>query len=120
MKVRVLFVDDDEYVLHAYQRMLHNSDFECHVLSEPVMIWQWPGLAATDIVVADQQMPKLSGIELLQQLSQRYPAIKRVLISGDLNSVYPQQSALLLHATLHKPCSKVSLLQCLAQLSNMR
>ena len=120
MKVRVLFVDDDEYVLHAYQRMLRNSDIDCSVLSDPVLIWQLPDLAAIDIVVADQQMPKLSGIELLQQLSQRYPAIKRVLISGDLNPGYLQQGGLLLHATLHKPCSKVSLLQCLAQLSNMR
>ena len=117
MVVKVLFVDDDEYILTAYQRMLRNTGFDCFFLSAAGLIWQQSWLDQINIVVADQQMPGLSGTELLTQLAQRHPQIKRVLISGDLHSACRQQGALLYHATLAKPCSKASLLQCLTQLS---
>ena len=115
--VKVLFVDDDKYILTAYQRMLRNTEFDCVFLSSPELIWQQPGLEKLDIVVADHHMPGLNGTELLEQLAQRHPKIKRVLISGDLYSACRHQGALLFHATLEKPCSKASVLQCLTQLS---
>ena len=117
--VKVLFVDDDEYILTAYQRMLRNSEFDCVFLSSPALIWQLPGLEKLDIVVADHHMPGVNGTELLEQLAQRYPKIKRVLISGDLYSACRHQEAMLFHATLEKPCSKASVLQCLTGLSGL-
>lgn len=115
--VKVLFVDDDEYILNAYQRMLRNSGVDCVFLSSPELIWQQPGLEKLDIVVADHFMPGLNGSELLTQLAKRYPKIKRVLISGDIYTVCRQQETLLFHATLDKPCGKETLLQCLTMLS---
>ena len=117
--VKVLFVDDDEYILTAYQRMLRNSEFDCVFLSSPELIWQLPELEKLDIVVADHYMPGLSGSDLLAQLAKRYPKIKRVLISGDLYSACRHQEAMLFHATLEKPCSKASVLQCLTGLSEL-
>ena len=115
--VRVLFVDDDQFILNAYQRMLRHSSFDCTFLSEPSLVWQQPGLDSIHIVIADQQMPGLTGTELLQLLAQKHPAIKRVLISGDLNLAYRHLGSVQLDATLKKPCSKAGLLQCLTQLS---
>ena len=117
--VKVLFVDDDEYILTAYQRMLRNTGFDCFFLSAAGLIWQQSRLDQINIVVADQQMPGLSGTELLTQLAQRHPQIKRVLISGDLYSACRHQEAMLFHATLEKPCSKASVLQCLTGLSEL-
>ncbi|HEY9042513.1 MAG TPA: response regulator [Rheinheimera sp.] len=119
MMVKVLFVDDDEYILTAYQRMLRNTGFDCIFLSTPELIWQQPELDQLDIVVADHHMPGLNGTELLEQLAKRYPKIKRVLISGDLYSACRYQGAMLYHATLEKPCSKASVLQCLTELSGL-
>ncbi len=117
--VKVLFVDDDEYILTAYQRMLRNTEFDCVFLSSPELIWQQPELEKLDIVVADHYMPGLNGTELLEQLAQRYPKIKRVLSSGDLYSACRYQGAMLFHATLEKPCSKETVLQCLTGLSGL-
>ena len=117
MKVRAVFIDDDQYMLTAYQRMLRHTEFDCVFLTEPTAIWQLAGLDEVDIVLADQQMSLLSGIELLTQLARQYPAIKRVLISGDLNFAYRQLGVLQLDAALEKPVSKTLLLQCLTQLS---
>ncbi|HEX5793207.1 MAG TPA: response regulator [Rheinheimera sp.] len=112
--LKVLFIDDDAYILSAYQRMLHSSPYQCSYLQQPTDLWQLLEFQPFDIVLADQQMPGITGTELLWQLQQRYPAIKRVLISGDLSFALKQQSPeLTLNATLSKPCSKAALLECL-------
>lgn len=111
---KVLMIDDDAFILSAYQRMLRNSSFECSYLQQPEQVWQMPDLPLFDVVIADQQMPGLTGSELLLQLQQHYPLIKRVLISGDLDLALKQLAPeLTLSATLPKPCSKPVLLECL-------
>lgn len=112
--LKLLFVDDDAFVLSAYQRMLHKSADQCHFLQWPQQIWTVPELENIDIVFIDQQMPAVTGTELLWQLQQRFPAIKRVLISGDVSLALQQKPAdLLLHVTLAKPCSKTDLTNCI-------
>jgi DNA-binding NtrC family response regulator len=112
----VMFVDDDNYMLQAYQRMLRGSPFHCFLLPEPASFWQQHNISNLQIVVADQQMPQVSGTELLLNLQHRYPAIKRVLISGDIDAALGQANSVMLDAVLSKPCSKATLLACLHKL----
>lgn len=37
---------------------------------------------STDIVVADHSMPNLSGIEMFEEVAEKYPEIIRILLSG--------------------------------------
>ena len=114
----LLFVDDDAFVLSAYQRMLHNSGHQCVVLQFPQQLWTVTGLENLDIAFVDQQMPGLTGSKLLLQLQQRLPAIKRVLVSGDVAAAIQQLAAeQTLDAVLPKPCSKAALMQCIDKLS---
>ncbi|MAD74735.1 MAG: pilus assembly protein PilB [Rheinheimera sp.] len=113
---KLLFVDDDPFVLSAYQRMLHKTPYHCHVLQWPEHLMTLPDLTDFHIAFIDQQMPGVSGSELLLQLQQRYPAIKRVLVSGDVEFALQQKSAeLILDAVVNKPCSKSSLISCIEQ-----
>lgn len=111
----VLFVDDEPFVLDAYLRMLRNSAFQCHTMANSQEVLLYLGQNTIDIVVADQQMPQLSGIALLADVKQRFPAIRRVLISGNL-SLVEQSAANRLDAVLEKPCSKAVMLACLQSL----
>ncbi|MDP2715762.1 response regulator [Rheinheimera sp.] len=117
----VLFIDDDAFILSAYQRMLRGTVYQGFYLQQPEQLWQQDYLNllqnSLQIVLVDQHMPRISGTELLLQLQHDYPGIKRVLISGDLQSALRQQpTVLILDATLAKPCSKVALLECLQRL----
>lgn len=115
---KVLFVDDDAFILSAYQRMLRGTAYHGFYLQQPEQLWQQSYLDSVQIALVDQQMPRISGTELLLQLQHDYPAIQRVLISGDLQLALSQQATgLTLHACLTKPCSKIALLECLQRFS---
>lgn len=111
----VLFVDDEPFILDAYKRMLRNSDIQCHTLVNSQEVEWFLCQNTIDIVVADQQMPVLSGSDLLADLKKRFPKIKRVLISGNLN-LLEQTTTDGLDALLEKPCSRAMMLACLQSL----
>jgi DNA-binding NarL/FixJ family response regulator len=80
---KVLFVDDESGVLNAMQRLFHDESYEVITASG--------GLAALDLlqsngpvqlVVTDYRMPVMNGAEFLQQVMQRWPDTRRVILSG--------------------------------------
>ncbi|MCL1084110.1 hypothetical protein L2746_19495 [Shewanella psychromarinicola] len=96
--------------------MLRNSIFQCYTLSDSRQLFEHPGLNELDIIAVDQQMPEVTGTEILLQLQQQLPRIKRVLISGDPYSAQGLISTTIIDATLQKPFTKVLLLDCLLTL----
>ncbi|CAM3818365.1 response regulator [Rheinheimera salexigens] len=118
--LKVLFVDDEPFILDAYLRMLRNTSFQCFTLSDSRQLFQHPAISELDIIVVDQQMPHVTGIEIVQKLEQHFPHIKRVLISGDLDYALRELSTTATTATidaaLQKPFTKAVLLDCLLTL----
>lgn len=118
--IKVLFVDDEPFILSAYQRMLRNTAFECSTLSDSRLLFQQAELSDFDIIAVDHQMPHVSGIELLQQLQEKYPHIKRVLISGNLNFAHQElPTTVSFDAALEKPFTKADLITCLSNLASL-
>ncbi|WP_350627670.1 response regulator [Pseudoalteromonas sp. CAL260-MNA-CIBAN-0059] len=109
---KVLFVDDEPFILDAYARMLKNSAFEYFTLSDSTHVFQHPELPYLDIIVVDHLMPKVTGVEILIALQQKYPTIKKVLISGDINTLKDAPC----DTILQKPVTKLCLLDCLSSL----
>jgi len=78
----VLFVDDEVNILRAVQRLLRHEP--CRVLtasrgSEAL------GLLANDsaqVVVSDQRMPEMNGVELLSVIRERHPDAVRMMLTG--------------------------------------
>ncbi|MCT8124973.1 response regulator [Alishewanella sp. BS5-314] len=112
---KVLLVDDEPLLLDAYQRMLRQTAFDCQTLSDSTQVLDYLNQHQVQIVVVDQLMPGLQGSDLLLLLAKEHPAIKRVLISGNLNLVEPVAKAAA-HSLLEKPCSKAVLLSTLQAL----
>ena len=78
----VLLIDDEEFILAALCRVLRGEGYEI-VTAENAAA----GLAVlegrrVDLVVSDQKMPGMSGIELLEIVALRHPEIPRILLTG--------------------------------------
>lgn len=117
MHTKLLFVDDDLAVLSAYQRMLRQSSYQCLFEADPKVVLNETDLSDVQVLFVDQRMPGLSGAQLLTALQGRFPAMKRVLLSGDvMTAKHELADSVSLSAVLAKPCSKMALLNCIRQL----
>ena len=79
----ILIVDDDPMVREATAWMLIDAGHEVHEASD--------GLAAlehlvnrgpVDLLITDINMPRMDGLELVQQTKARWPALPVLLVSG--------------------------------------
>ena len=78
----ILFVDDEPAVLQGLKRALHNASFRCHFAESAFQALELVDSGAIDIVVADEQMPGMSGSEFLSIVRNRQPQIIRIILSG--------------------------------------
>ena len=82
----VLVVDDDEHVRRSLRRVLRRAS--CNLLEAPEAATALDMLASepVQVVVSDYRMPGMDGVEFLRQVKERYPAIQRVLLTGQADT----------------------------------
>jgi DNA-binding NtrC family response regulator len=105
-KKGILFVDDDPNLLAGLQRMLRGKREVWN------MVFVGSGrdaLAALsqerfDVIVADYKMPNMDGIMLLETVRIKYPAVKRILLTGQSEVEVYEQSKGIAQTYLVKPC----------------
>ncbi len=78
---KVLCVDDEPHVLRALQWLL-NRDFEVHTAGSAQEGLRLLRSHDFDVVVSDQRMPEVSGVEFLQQVRHAAPRAMRILLTG--------------------------------------
>jgi putative nucleotidyltransferase with HDIG domain len=78
----VLFVDDEVNILRAVQRLLRHEP--CRVLTASRGSEALALLAnePAQVVVSDQRMPEMNGVELLSVIRERYPDAVRMMLTG--------------------------------------
>jgi CheY-like chemotaxis protein len=113
---RVLFVDDDHYVLSAIRRTLWTIAERCELCfaatADEVAAHERHG--PFDVVVADRRMPDLDGLDLVRKLKAASPRTVCLLLSGTESQI--EEPAL--HRLLAKPCSPAELLQAVTDALN--
>jgi two-component system NtrC family sensor kinase len=82
----VLVVDDDEHVRRSLRRVLRRAS--CTFLEAPEAATALEILARepVHVVVSDYRMPGMDGVEFLRVVKERYPAIQRVLLTGQADT----------------------------------
>ena len=84
--VRVLVVDDEEYLLEFTRKCLAKSGFQVLAANGGVAALEvLEGLPEpVDLLLVDCNMPDMSGPELIELVANRWPTVKFVLTSGFL------------------------------------
>jgi DNA-binding NtrC family response regulator len=71
----VLMIDDNANVLHGLTRVLRNQPYQLCTAqsgSEAMVIFK---ARSVDVIVSDEQMPEISGCDLLAWVSKSYPDV---------------------------------------------
>jgi DNA-binding NtrC family response regulator len=87
-RARVLFVDDEPRILNT-MRMLFRGRHEVLTADGGAQALELLRTRPVDVIVSDQRMPGMTGIELLRQARELMPGSMRILLTGysDLNAI---------------------------------
>lgn len=113
---RILLVDDEEMLAALGGRMLEKLGYAVRVTSsstEALAIFQ-ANPAAFDVVITDQSMPEMSGVELALQLLKIRPDIPIILCTGYSKKITEKEAmALGIKKFMTKPFDTMRLAQCI-------
>ena len=79
----VLVVDDDPAVCEVAARVLRRAGYSVVTASDGQRALEILKQRPVQLVISDQQMPGMSGIELLRVIRVRHPKVVRVMLTGD-------------------------------------
>lgn len=85
MKYKVILADDEEEVLQSIRRKLDWESFGFEVVETFLNgrdVIEFLETQEADLVITDIRMPFMDGIELAKHISEDYPQIKVIIISG--------------------------------------
>ena len=87
-KARVLFIDDEERILTALKSQFRDR-YHAFATSDPNKALDFIGKFQTHVIVSDQRMPEMVGVELLRRSRAIAPNSVRILLTGysDLASI---------------------------------
>jgi putative nucleotidyltransferase with HDIG domain len=78
----VLFVDDEVNILKALQRLLRMEDMHVLTASRANEALELLERNPTQVVVSDQRMPEMSGVDFLAVVRERHPDMVRMMLTG--------------------------------------
>lgn len=86
---RILFVDDEEGNLFVAKEMLADEPYTVLTAGDGTTALEVLRQAPVAVLVSDQRMPGMSGVELLQRVAEQWPETIRLLLTGfaDLGAV---------------------------------
>jgi len=79
---RILVVDDEEIVVSTLRETLRRQGYEAVATMDPTAALKELREGQFAVIIADQRMPLLSGLELLDQARQIQPTATRILMAG--------------------------------------
>lgn len=102
---KIMFVDDEPAILDGLRRNLKRMDgeWEMHFLPSGREALQRLQGTQFDAIVTDVRMPEMDGVELLEEVSKRYPHMLRMVLTGHSDRRELLQSGTLAHQYLMKP-----------------
>ncbi len=80
-KAKLLFVDDEERIVNLLRTMFR-ADYEVVTATSGRQALELIASGDIDVIVSDQRMPEMVGIELLSEVRKRSPATMRILLTG--------------------------------------
>lgn len=111
-KPKLLVVDDEPDMLDFLERVLRRR-FQVTRTNSAETALELLSTEQYEILVTDQKMPKISGLELLQRIGGKYPTLVRVMISGftEVPEIQKAVRESTIHSYILKPVDSRKLLR---------
>jgi FixJ family two-component response regulator len=111
---QISIVDDDQSFRDSMRRLLRSLNYAVAVFPSAAEFLASPELASTACLVADIQMPAMTGVELYEHLIETGHAIPTILVTGYPNDGVRQRMLTLgVECYLPKPLEEAVLIDCL-------
>lgn len=101
----VVSIDDEPCVLAALRRLLRNEPYEFLTTQAPEEAIRWVLDKHASLFLADQRMPHVTGLELLELVMKCSPSTIRVMLTGqsDLSGVLKVKKIEAIERLVRKP-----------------
>lgn len=84
----VLCVDDEPLTRKALRRLLRNEPYTLHFAETPRQALDLLRARPVDLVITDQRMPEMSGVELLRRIQKTAPGTSGLILTAYPESVF--------------------------------
>ncbi len=117
MQPSVLLVDDDRSLLDALKRRLHGEAYRILCAGTGDEALQLLSTEAVDVVLSDEHMPSMSGVDLLTEVHRRWPDVVTLMLSGraSAGTIVRALNQGQIFRFLIKPCDADEIAECLRQ-----
>jgi two-component system response regulator HupR/HoxA len=78
----ILLVDDDSLVSNSLARLLRYNKYDVSICRDPIAAVSLCEKIQFDLIITDQRMPVMTGIEFVSKVRGQQPGARIVLISG--------------------------------------
>lgn len=114
----VVCVDDEAPILAALRRTLRHEAFEFLATEKPDQAIEWILTRGAQVVIADQRMPTVTGLELLDLVKACSPRTVRIMLTGhsDLTGVMKWKNLDSIQLLLRKPWDDAQLKETLRRI----
>ena len=103
---RLLLIDDEPYILEALKRQLSGEPYQVDTFQDPLKALEsfFEG-GEFAIILSDNQMPGLKGLDLLARAKEFAPQVRRLLLTGhtELNEAIDAFNEGVIHRFINKP-----------------
>lgn len=79
---KILLVDDSSNVLKALKRSFVSEGYEIHTAQSAEDALKVLNAVGIDLIITDENMPGVSGTELLKKIKDLYPDTVRIMLTG--------------------------------------
>ncbi len=81
-KIDLIIVDDEKNVLNSLRRLFRKEAFEMFLTTDHVEAMEVLARNSVKVVMSDQKMTKITGIEFLKTVKDKYPKVVNILFTG--------------------------------------
>lgn len=78
----ILLVDDEEMILNALRRVLASFEWDVLIAESGVQALEIMARQPIALIISDQRMPEMNGLELLNVVKKEYPDTVRIILTG--------------------------------------
>lgn len=82
MQPTLLIVDDEPSTLISLKRTLTPEGYNVHTAESALDALKILETLPVDIIISDMRMPQMSGAEFLKEAAERWPDVRRILMTG--------------------------------------